>query len=68
MALELGGIVVRLTTTEETDDMKAYDRGFIDGLQAYAINKDGNQYVGSMGKTLKEAVKERKECWSYVPF
>lgn len=62
---------MRLSTTEEEPEdfeMKGYDRGFMDGLRAYAINKDGKQWVGSCGTTLKEAIEKRKECWSYTPF
>lgn len=37
---------------------KIYRLGFADGLKAYAINKNGEQYVGSCGITLKRALKE----------
>ncbi len=35
-----------------------YKEGFIKGLREYAWWKDGVQYVGSCGTTLKEAIKE----------
>lgn len=62
---------MHLSTKEKTTadiDQEAYDRGFQDGLRAYAINKDGKQYVGSCGTTLQKALEERSDCWSYTPF
>jgi hypothetical protein len=60
---------MRRHITEEADaEQKGYDRGFMDGLRAYAINKDGKQYVGSCGTPLQKAIDKRKECWSYTPF
>jgi hypothetical protein len=47
-----------------TDD---YDRGFRDGLAAYAWWKDGVQYVGTTGTTLVEALEKVKETWNYEP-
>jgi len=38
-----------------------YYDGYIDGLTAFAWWKDGTQYVGTCGRTLKEAIKEVKE-------
>lgn len=35
-----------------------YQEGYIAGLRAYAWWKDGLQYVGSCGTTLKEAIAE----------
>jgi hypothetical protein len=42
-----------------------YDEGYIAGLTAYAWWKDGVQYVGTSGKTLKEAIEGRKSNWNY---
>ena len=35
-----------------------YKEGFINGLKEYAWWKDGVQYVGSCGTTLKKAIEE----------
>ncbi|MFW5895674.1 MAG: DHH family phosphoesterase [archaeon] len=45
-----------------------YKEGFIDGLRAYAINKNGKQYVGSTGETLKDAVKNAEKTWNFNPW
>lgn len=37
---------------EELDD---YDRGYLDGLAAFAIWRNGVQEVGSSGTTLRQA-------------
>ncbi len=37
-----------------------YKDGYRDGLIAYAWWKDGVQYVGTRGKTLKDALKETR--------
>jgi len=37
---------------------RAYYQGFRDGLLEYAWWKDGVQYVGTCGRTLKEAFAE----------
>lgn len=37
---------------------KAYYLGLREGLNMYAHWKDGVQYVGTTGKTLKEAIQE----------
>lgn len=37
---------------------KAYYLGLREGLKMYAHWKDGVQYVGTTGKTLKEAIQE----------
>jgi hypothetical protein len=38
----------------------AWLKGYIDGLRAFAHWKDGVQYVGTCGTTLKEAIEEAK--------
>lgn len=43
-------------TPEERAGLAAYDRGYIDGLWAYAWWKDGTAYVGSTGTTYAQAV------------
>lgn len=45
----------------------AYDRGFEDGLAAYAWWKDGVCYVGTTGRTLNQAGAEMRETWNYAP-
>ena len=49
----------------ENQFKKSYDKGFIDGLKAFAYWKDGKQYVGTCGTTLEEAIKNRKEIHMY---
>ena len=39
----------------------SYQAGFIAGLEAYAWWKDGVQYVGSCGTTLKKAIAEAEK-------
>ena len=38
--------------------VKAYHEGLREGLEMYAHWKDGVQYVGTCGKTLKQAIAE----------
>ena len=40
----------------EKDEINIYYEGVKEGLWKYAWWKDGVQYVGNMGTTLKEAV------------
>jgi hypothetical protein len=49
---------------ESIDD--AYDRGFIDGLIAFAHWNDGKQLVGTTGTTLKAAIENRISLWNYA--
>lgn len=44
-----------------------YKQGFVDGLTAYAIWNDGEQTVGSLGRTLKNAVADVERTWNYMP-
>jgi hypothetical protein len=44
-----------------------YGQGFIDGITAYAWWKDGVQYVGTTGKTLKQAIETIELTWNYTP-
>ena len=37
---------------------KAYHNGLREGLEMYAHWRDGTQYVGTCGKTLKQALAE----------
>lgn len=55
--------------TEFINDEKLsdYDRGFLHGLQTYAINKDGQQWVGSCGTTLRYASEHYRQAWNYLP-
>ncbi len=38
-----------------------YKKGYIDGLTGYAWWKDGIQYVGTSGTTLKAAIEAAKD-------
>lgn len=45
-----------ITIVKETKEW--YKKGLIDGIRKYAWLRDGVQYVGTTGKTLKEAIEE----------
>ena len=51
---------------KDTGRIHEYFNGIVEGVRLYAWWKDGEQYVGTCGKTLKEAIKdieeERKEA------
>ena len=44
----------------EKDIVREYYNGLVDGVCRFAHWKDGVQYVGTCGKTLKEALEEIK--------
>lgn len=46
-----------------------YALGYLDGLVAYAWWKDGEQYVGTTGMTLSEAIERatNNQEWNYMP-
>ena len=44
-----------------------YKQGFIDGLTAYAWWKNGSRYLGTSGRTLKEAISNVEHEWNYNP-
>lgn len=48
---------------------EAYRKGFRDGATAFAWWKDGEQQVGTTGKTLRTALEEidRGDVWNYAP-
>ena len=46
---------------------EAYDQGFKDGLEAYAINRDGKQWVGDPHKELRKAQEDIENTWGYSP-
>lgn len=50
-------------------ERNAYMQGYRDGLAAFAWWKDGEQYVGTCGATLKQALEkmERGELWNQQP-
>lgn len=52
---------------EEQIAADSYDRSYSDGLAAYAWWKDGSQYVGTTGTTLRDADLNRKHGWNYTP-
>ncbi len=45
----------------------AYRAGFADGVAAYAHMKSGVSYVGTTGRTLKEAIANVEQTWNYRP-
>lgn len=44
----------------------AWLQGYIEGLRAFAHWKDGVEYVGSCGTTLKEALADAKRDYAVV--
>lgn len=42
-----------------------YKEGYIDGITAYAYQKDGVSYVGTTGRTLRDAVDDVENTWNY---
>jgi hypothetical protein len=44
----------------------AYLRGFIDGLRHFAWWKDGVEYVGTCGTTLKQAIDAAKRDYAVI--
>ena len=44
----------------EQEVKEATFKGYLDGIRQYAWWKDGVQYVGTCGTTLKEALKEAR--------
>lgn len=45
----------------EREEIRTYYDGVKEGLWRYAWWKDGTQYVGTMGTTLKEAIAKVEE-------
>ncbi len=45
---------------------KEFIEGYVAGLKAFAWWKDGEQFVGTSGLSLKEAVEGVKEVTGYV--
>ena len=45
-------------STQVKRELTEYQKGYIDGLQAFAHWKDGAQYVGTNGKTLNNAIEQ----------
>jgi hypothetical protein len=43
------------------EEYVAYIEGIKEGLRQYAWWKDGVQYVGTCGKTLKQAIEEAED-------
>lgn len=54
---------------DEVEEIVAtsYKRGYEDGLAAYAHWKDGVQYVGTTGRTLRSAQESVEATWNYTP-
>lgn len=44
--------------------MSAYKQGFIDGLEAYAIMKNGVSYIGN-DRPLRQCIKDVENTWNY---
>ncbi len=45
-------------TSQKNKIKEAYNKGLADGITKFAWWKDGTQYVGTTGKTLKKALEE----------
>lgn len=52
---------------EDKDIELAYRIGFLDGLESYAWMKDGVLYVGTTGKSLRQAKNEIDKTWNFRP-
>lgn len=46
---------------------EAYALGFEHGLDTFAYMQDGEVYVGTCGRKLKDAVKQKETLWNYNP-
>lgn len=44
-----------------------YKQGYVDGLACFAIWRNGVQWVGDPGITLKKAIQQAETMWSYSP-
>lgn len=44
-----------------------YDKGFKDGLAAFAHWHNGKQQVGTSGTSLAQALRDRQHIWNYLP-
>lgn len=44
-----------------------YNKGFIDGLKAYAYWVEGEEMVGTTGTTLAKAIENHRDTWNYNP-
>lgn len=42
-----------------------YTFRYIDGLKAFAYWKDGEEFVGTSGMTLREAITNRDKLWNF---
>ncbi len=42
-----------------------YDKGYKDGLEAYAHWDSGRHLVGTCGVKQKDAIKKRRQTWNY---
>ncbi len=47
--------------------LEAYEQGLEDGLRCFAWWKDGVEYVGTCGTTLKQALENKKGLFVYLP-
>jgi hypothetical protein len=45
--------------------MSVYEKGFIDGVSAFAWWKDGKQQVGTTGKLLAEVKNNPRACYGF---
>lgn len=59
--------VLAVASAMMTMSRKDYDEGFKDGLKAFAHWKDGIEYVGTTGWTLKKAIEKLSSTWNYYP-
>lgn len=47
--------------------MSIYEKGFIDGVSAFAWWKDGKQHVGTTGRLLAEVKADPSACYGFDP-
>jgi hypothetical protein len=63
-------MTIQTVTLEEMHEQmdKQYQRGYEDGLRAFAHWKDGVEMVGtSSERPLKQVLQNIKETWNYSP-
>lgn len=47
--------------------MDEYKKGFIDGLRAFALWKQGREVLGTSEVSLEETIEKVEEVWNYKP-
>jgi hypothetical protein len=64
LPFELRNYLIQLL---QSSRYNAYNEGYKSGLECFAHWKDGEQFVGTTGTTLKTAIKDMKSLYNYAP-